>query len=107
MVNEDGSALTDAQKKIEQSCDGMKGVLLYKNLKYGNSALHPLGLFTTHIKEGAEFAGRNSILVRLDDKCSRVMNADELRPNDVADIIGYCHLLLVDMGFTEFDKFKD
>jgi len=105
MANE--TALTDSQKQLEESCDGMKEILLYKNRNYGNSALAPLGVFTNHLAVGSEFAGRNSICVRLDDKLSRVKNADDLRPNDICDIIGYCHLLLVSMDFHDYEKFKD
>jgi len=54
---------------------------------------------------------RNSILIRLDDKLSRIRaNTDDMpRINDVADIIGYCTLLLISMGVTQTDikAFKD
>ena len=53
----------------------------------------------------------NSILIRLDDKIGRIKsNTDETpRTNDVADIIGYCVLLLISMGVSAEDiaKFKD
>ena len=47
----------------------------------------------------------NSILIRLDDKLGRIMaNTDEKpRINDVADIIGYCTLLLISMGVDKAD----
>ena len=51
------------------------------------------------------------ILIRLDDKIGRIKsNTDETpRTNDVADIIGYCVLLLISMGVSAEDiaKFKD
>lgn len=83
--------------------DAMQELLLYKNEKYGNSALEPLGLF--HKGEA-----QNSICVRLDDKLSRIKNSEEgLRVNDVCDVIGYLFLLLVSMGVTKADieKLKD
>ena len=94
--------MTDSQQKIADVCDEMKNVLLYKNEKYGDSALHPNNVFY-------KGDSTNSIKIRLDDKISRVKNCKETRINDVADIIGYCVLLLVSMGATveDFEKLKD
>lgn len=95
------------QQKIRDITEAMKDLLLYKNEKYGDSAISPLCIFTKHIKNVENNTA--SILVRLDDKLSRVKNAEELRTNDVSDIIGYCTLLLISMGVTAEDiaKFKD
>jgi hypothetical protein len=94
--------MTDSQQKIADVCDEMKNVLLYKNEKYGDSALHPNNVFY-------KGDSTNSIKIRLDDKIGRVKNCKETRINDVADIIGYCVLLLASMDVTEQDlqKFKD
>jgi hypothetical protein len=78
----------------------MKDLVLYKNMMYGDSALHPLGIFC---KAGAT----SSITVRLDDKLNRIKNAEELRKNDVADLIGYLALLCVSNGWLSFEEFKD
>ena len=88
----------DTQDKIIEITEAMRDLLLYKNEKYGDSALHPKRIFH---KGNAV----SSILIRLDDKLSRVMeNNDQLpRINDVADIIGYCTLLLVGMGAKKED----
>lgn len=95
---------TDTQQKIVDVLDGMKSLLLYKNRKYGDSALKPKNIF---YKGDAT----NSILIRLDDKIGRVTSNTEEKPrvNDVADIIGYCTLLLISMGVTAEDlkKFMD
>ena len=71
----------------------MRDLLLYKNQKYGDSALNPKQIF---YKGDAV----NSILIRLDDKLGRIMANTESTPriNDVADIIGYCTLLLISVG---------
>ena len=98
------STLTETQQKIIDVCEEMRDLLLYKNAKYGDSAINPKGIF---------YKGNstNSILIRLDDKIGRIMsNTDELpRVNDVADILGYCTLLLISMGVTKEDleKLKD
>ena len=88
----------DTHDKIIEITEAMRDLLLYKNEKYGDSALHPKRIFH---KGNAV----SSILIRLDDKLSRVMeNNDQLpRVNDVADIIGYCTLLLVGMGAKKED----
>nr|DAU27606.1 MAG TPA: Nucleotide modification associated domain 1 [Caudoviricetes sp.] len=86
------------QQKIAEITEAIRDLLLYKNQKYGDSALNPKKIF---YKGDA----RNSILIRLDDKLGRIMaNADATpRINDIADIIGYCTLLLISMGATQAD----
>lgn len=95
---------TVTQRKIVDVLDGMKQLLLYKNQKYGDSAINPKKVFY-------KGDSTNSILIRLDDKIGRVMSNpdDKPRVNDVADIIGYCTLLLVSMNVTSEDlkKFMD
>lgn len=95
---------TDTQQKLIDVLDGMKSLLLYKNRKYGDSAINPKKIFY-------KGDSTNSILIRLDDKIGRVMSNpdDKPRVNDVADIIGYCTLLLVSMNVTSEDlkKFMD
>ena len=91
-------ATIPTQQKIAEITEAMRDLLLYKNQKYGDSALNPKKIF---YKGDAQ----NSILIRLDDKLGRIMaNADAApRINDVADIIGYCTLLLISMGATQSD----
>ncbi|MGI0517094.1 hypothetical protein E4N81_03415 [Treponema denticola] len=88
----------DTQNKINEIMEAMQDLLLSKNRLYGNSALNPKHIF---YKGDAV----NSILIRLDDKLGRIMaNTDEKpRINDVADIIGYCTLLLISMGVDKAD----
>ena len=84
---------TETQEKIIEITEAMRDLLLYKNQKYGDSALSPKQIF---YKGDAV----NSILIRLDDKLGRIMANTESIPriNDVADIIGYCTLLLISVG---------
>lgn len=95
------------QRKIREITDAMKDLLLYKNQKYGDSAINPIEIFTKHLKNVDTKTA--AILVRLDDKLSRVKNADTLRTNDICDLIGYLTLLNVALGTTAEDiaKFKD
>lgn len=89
---------TETQEKIIAITEAMRDLLLYKNQKYGDSALQPKRVF---YKGDAV----NSILIRLDDKIGRIMANTESAPriNDVADIIGYCTLLLIGMGVKPDD----
>ena len=75
---------------------------MYKNKKYGDSALHPNNIFY-------KGDSTNSIKIRLDDKVGRIKNCEETRVNDVSDLIGYSVLLLASMNVTKDDiaKFKD
>ena len=105
-LRRDNSEITEVptQRKIREITDAMKDLLLYKNNKYGDSAISPKKIFY-------KGDSTNSILIRLDDKLGRVMSNTEDKPrvNDVCDIIGYCTLLLISMGVTAEDiaKFKD
>lgn len=90
--------------KVSEILDAMKDLLKYKNAKYGDSALNPNNIFY-------KGSATNSILIRLDDKIGRIRNrkSEEVSVNDVADIIGYCTLLLasMDVGKEDIEKFKD
>jgi len=62
-------------------------MLLTKNKKYGNSALDPVRIFS-------KASPKEQILVRLDDKLSRLANQ---QPNEdvVFDLMGYLVLLRI------------
>lgn len=87
------ASTTETQQKIIEITEAMRELLLYKNQRYGDSALSPKQIF---YKGDAV----NSILIRIDDKLGRIMANTESTPriNDVADIIGYCTLLLIGIG---------
>ena len=89
--------LTESQKEISEVVDGIKETLLTKNALYGNSILLPLRISSK--KETTE----TDIPARLDDKLSRIKNSQNLRVNDIADLIGYSVLLLVQMGVKKQD----
>jgi hypothetical protein len=83
--------------KFKTISDSIASLLKYKNLKYGNAALEPLNIFKGKCKVGT----------RLDDKLARVKNGEDLQKNDVSDLIGYLILTCVEMGWENFDEFKD
>ena len=90
----ENESLSESQKKIVEICDSMKDLLLYKNKKYGDSALNQNNIFY-------KGDSTNSIKIRLDDKIGRIKNCEETRINDVCDIIGYSVLLLVAMEVSK------
>lgn len=81
--------MSNSQKRISEVCDQVKEMLLEKNRKYGDSALHPVRIFS-------KASSVEQILVRLDDKlsrlCTRAIDEDE---DVVIDIIGYLILLKI------------
>lgn len=93
------------KEQIEAVYASHMNMLKEKNKRYGNSALEPVGVFGKHVKAGED--ATNSILIRLDDKLARVRNADELRKNDVSDIIGYLMLLSIGSGWDDFSDQVD
>ena len=99
---EQTKGLSKSQESIIEICDSMKDLLLYKNQKYGDSALHPNNIFY-------KGDSTNSIKIRLDDKIGRIRNCEQTWINDVADVIGYCTLLLISIGASKEDieRLKD
>ena len=89
--------LFDVESDFKTITDSIASLLEYKNEKYGNAALEPLKIFTNKTQVGQ----------RIDDKLARIKNSDELRKNDVADLIGYLLLECKFRGWNNFDEFKD
>ena len=75
--------LTDVQVRINRECNRLDEVLIDKNRKYGNSAIDPIRIFSK--SDPVE-----QINVRLDDKLSRMLSAqdDDLEDAEL-DLIGY------------------
>lgn len=80
--------LTEAQQAIAEVCDNIKEFLIEKNRKYGNSALSPVRVFSKASPE-------EQILVRMDDKLSRIRNRQNDDDEDpFLDLVGYLILYL-------------
>ncbi len=80
--------MTATQKAIADECDALKEMLLAKNRAYGDSALRPVRILS---KASAE----EQILVRIDDKLSRIARGSAVGEDTIADLIGYLVLLRV------------
>jgi hypothetical protein len=76
------------QGLIAEECDSLKELLLEKNKAYGNSALDPVRVFS---KASAE----EQILVRLDDKLSRLKRGSAAGEDVIQDLLGYLVLLRI------------
>lgn len=83
----------DTQERIIELTDAIKELLLEKNKRYGDSAISPKRRFS-------KLDATQGILIRLDDKMNRIESSDELRTNDISDLIGYLFLLLISKGVT-------
>ena len=76
---------------IESECDKIKTMLLSKNAAYGNSALDPVRVFSR--ADTVE-----QLLVRIDDKLSRVKRGNSAGEDVIFDLIGYLILLRVQLN---------
>jgi hypothetical protein len=96
MRNRCGSPVVTSEPKapngeaITAVCDEVKALLLAKNQKYGGSALNPARVFS-------KASAIEQILVRIDDKISRIQTTGQSAPDEdtVMDLIGYLVLLRV------------
>lgn len=72
-------------KKILQDIGNL---LIEKNIKYGDSALNPVRIFS-------KSEPQEQIKVRIDDKISRLVRGDALKEDEdvVMDLIGYLIIL--------------
>jgi len=81
--------MSDFINKLDFEITFIRDLLITKNEKYGNSALEPLRVFS-------KASNVEQILVRLDDKLSRIRSASSLEDEDVIlDLIGYLLLLRI------------
>jgi hypothetical protein len=81
--------ITQTQTDICVVCDEIKELLLTKNRKYGDSALNPVRVFS-------KASPLEQLKVRIDDKLSRLKNAQDDEDEDVVtDLIGYLVLYKV------------
>jgi len=79
----------DSQAKIRLVCDEIREMLVEKNKRYADSAIHPIRIFSK--SDNVE-----QIRVRIDDKLNRLMNqTDDENEDTVLDLIGYLVLYRV------------
>jgi hypothetical protein len=68
----------------------IRELLISKNIKYGNSALEPLGVFS-------QLSAKEGLLIRIDDKLKRIKNGSLEKDDEdvINDLIGYLVLLKI------------
>lgn len=81
--------MLSTQEQISRVCDGIKAMLIEKNRKYGDAAINPIRCFS-------KASPSEQLLVRIDDKLSRIRNAQTDEDEDpINDLIGYLILLKI------------
>jgi len=80
----------------------IRELLISKNLKYGNSALEPLGVFS-------KLSAKEGLLVRIDDKLKRIKNGslDKDDEDVINDLIGYLVLLKIQTLEEKYKRNRD
>lgn len=86
----------ETERDIAAVCENIQDFLISKNRKYGDSAVKPQRVFSKATPEEA-------ILVRMDDKLSRINNSDEIDQDDLFDLLGYGVLLAIVKGWTGYE----
>lgn len=86
----ESSARAPMGDAIVAECLAVAKVLVEKNAAYGNSALEPVRIFS-------KASPTEQILVRIDDKLSRLARGSAAGEDVVLDLIGYLVLLRLSM----------
>ena len=73
---------------IDLECQNLAEMLKAKNRQYGNSFADPVRIFSRVSPEEA-------LLIRIDDKLSRIARGNDAGEDTVLDLIGYLVLLRV------------
>lgn len=87
-VPKQDNATMDVRDAIRKVCTETQEMLLEKNESYGNSALDPVRIFS-------QASPVEQLLVRIDDKLSRIKRGNDLGEDTISDLIGYLVLLKV------------
>ena len=80
----------------------IRELLVSKNLKYGNSALEPLGVFS-------QLSAKEGLLVRIDDKLKRNKNGSLEKDDEdvINDLVGYLVLLKIDQKEEKYKRNRE
>jgi hypothetical protein len=94
--------MNDFANKVSSYLLEIRELLITKNLKYGNSALEPLGVFS-------KLSAREGLLVRIDDKLKRIKNGSLEKDDEdvINDLVGYLVLLKIETNRLKLERKKD
>jgi hypothetical protein len=87
------------RNEVSAALKEIESILIFKNEKYGNSALEPLGVFS-------QLSPREGLLIRIDDKLKRIKNGSLANDDEdvVNDLIGYLVLLKIQGKESAVDR---
>lgn len=88
------------EEKIRFFCDGLKELLVYKNIKYNNSIQNSTGILS-HLDP------EDKILSRIDDKLNRIIKSNVPKENDFLDLVGYLVQYCILKEFINFEKYYE
>lgn len=88
------------EAKIVFFCDGLKELLVYKNIKYNNSIQNSTGILS-HLDP------EDKILSRIDDKLNRIIRSNVPEENDFLDLVGYLVQYCILKEFVNFEKYYE
>lgn len=72
----------DFESDVDKVVESLRSMLLQKNRTYGDSALNPVRIFS-------KAAPHEQLLVRIDDKLSRIARGSSFGEDVINDLIGY------------------
>jgi hypothetical protein len=89
-------------EKVYKVLSEITDLLVSKNLKYGNSALEPIGVFS-------KLSAKEGLLVRIDDKLKRIKNGSLEKDDEdvINDLIGYLVLLKIQTLEEKYKRNRD
>jgi len=91
--------MNEFANKVSSYLLEIRELLVSKNLKYGNSALEPLGVFS-------KLSAKDGLLVRIDDKLKRIKNGSLEKDDEdvINDLIGYLVLLKINQKEEKYKR---
>jgi hypothetical protein len=94
--------MNDFSNKVSTYLLEIRELLISKNIKYGNSALEPLGVFS-------KLSAKEGLLVRIDDKLKRIKNGSLEKDDEdvINDLVGYLVLLKIQSNEEKYKRNRD
>jgi hypothetical protein len=94
--------MNEFANKVSSYLLEIRELLITKNLKYGNSALEPLGVFS-------KLSAKEGLLVRIDDKLKRIKNGSLEKDDEdvINDLVGYLVLLKIQTQEERYKRNRD
>jgi len=94
--------MNDFSYKVSSYLLEIRELLISKNIKYGNSALEPIGIFS-------KLDPREGLLIRIDDKLKRIKNGSLEKDDEdvINDLIGYLVMLKIQSNEERYKRNRE